>query len=145
MATIECLCGDIEIELTGEPVVQFYCHCDDCQLVHGGAYMPTAVYRTEDVNVVRGEPRVWRLKTTPRYTCPNCGTRLFAEGSPNLRGVNAYLLPREVFRPALHIYCRYAPLPVMDALPHYSTVPARWGGSDELVDFGARGDGGAAS
>jgi hypothetical protein len=137
MATIECLCGDIEIELRGEPVVQVYCHCDDCQNVHGAACTPTAIYKTADVAVTRGEPRVWRLKTTPRYSCPNCATRLFAQGHEEFCGVNAYLLPPGAFRPTAHIYCKFAALPVRDALPHYSTVPARWGGSDELVDWGS--------
>ena len=25
---VQCRCGEAEIELTGEPLVQFYCHCE---------------------------------------------------------------------------------------------------------------------
>ena len=89
MAKIECLCGDIEIELTGEPVVQLYCHCDDCQRAHGAAYAPVAVYRAGDVKVTRGEPREWRLVSTPRFSCANCGARLFLLGSEAMCAVNA--------------------------------------------------------
>ena len=39
-----CRCGAVEIEITGEPIAQFYCHCDDCQIVHGSAYVPESVY-----------------------------------------------------------------------------------------------------
>jgi hypothetical protein len=136
MAMIQCLCGEVGIEVTGEPVAQLYCHCDDCQLVHGAACVPTAIYRTKDVVIVHGEAREWRLRTTPRYACPNCATRLFAQGSEAFRGVNAYLLPPGTFYPTLHIYCRFAALPFADDLPHYATVPARWGGSDETVEWG---------
>jgi hypothetical protein len=135
MAAIECPCGEIGIELAREPVVQLYCHCDDCQVVHAAGLVPTAVYRASDVVVTRGEPREWRLRTTPRHSCPNCGTRLFAQGSDSFRGVNAYLLPEGAFRPSMHIYCKFAALPVRDNLPHYVTVPARWGGSDDTVDW----------
>ena len=42
-------CGAVEIEISGEPVAQFYCHCDDCQVVHGGAYVPESVYAADAV------------------------------------------------------------------------------------------------
>ena len=37
---VQCRCGEVQLELTGDPTVQFYCHCDDCQAVHGAAYVP---------------------------------------------------------------------------------------------------------
>ena len=43
---VQCCCGKAEIELTGEPLVQFYCHCD-CQAVHGAAYVPKSVYPSD--------------------------------------------------------------------------------------------------
>lgn len=45
MTPIQCHCGAIRMELTGDPVAQFYCHCDDCQAVHGAAYVPVVMYR----------------------------------------------------------------------------------------------------
>lgn len=125
------------MEIVGEPVVQLYCHCDHCQVVHGAAMAATAVYRSADVTITRGEPKVWRLVSTPRYSCDNCGVRLFLQGSEEHWGINAYLLPEGSFRPSLHIHCKFARLPVVDGLPHYVTVPARWGGSDEQVAWPA--------
>src|SRR5580704_14794506 len=91
---VQCRCGEVEIELAGDPIVQFYCHCDDCQAVHGAAYVPESVYPAEAVKVVQGNPSTWKLKRNPRFTCPACGTRLFVEVvSKSLRGVNGYLLP----------------------------------------------------
>src|ERR1700727_2338842 len=40
MTKVQCRCGVVEIEISAEPIVQFYCHSDDCQAVHGGALCP---------------------------------------------------------------------------------------------------------
>jgi len=28
---VRCACGVVEVQLTGEPMAQYVCHCDDCQ------------------------------------------------------------------------------------------------------------------
>jgi hypothetical protein len=132
----QCRCGAVELELTGDPIVQFYCHCDDCQAVHGAAYVPESVYPADAVKVLRGSPGMWRLKRNPRATCIACGTRLFIDvPSLGLRGVNGYLLPEGGFKAAFHMQCRFAVNPVADELPHYKARPARFGGTDETVDW----------
>lgn len=35
---VQCKCGAVEVHINSEPMAQYYCHCDDCQNVHGGAY-----------------------------------------------------------------------------------------------------------
>ena len=79
MTKVQCRCGAVEVEISAEPIVQFYCHCDDCQAVHGGAYAPESVYPADAVKVVRGDPTTWKLKRNPRFTCRECGTRLFID------------------------------------------------------------------
>jgi hypothetical protein len=133
---IECRCGEVEIEVIGDPIVQIYCHCDDCQAVHGGAYVPESVYRTDQVNVTRGEPTTWKLKRSPRYTCKECGTRLFIDVlSAGFRGVNGYLLPPGEFNATFHMNCKFAVRPVKDDLPHFKSRPARFGGTDDVMDW----------
>src|SRR5262249_37142728 len=102
-------------------------------LVHAAAYVPVALYPAAAVRVTRGEPFSWKLVRTPRATCRDCGARLFAEPTPGLRGVMAAHLPPGMFRPTLHVFCRFARMPVHDELPHFATVPAAFGGSDERV------------
>jgi hypothetical protein len=134
--TIQCGCGALTMELTGEPLVQIYCHCDDCQAVHGAAYVPAALYRHEQTRLVSGAPILWKRRTTTRATCGACGTRFFAEPPGEvLRSFTAYLLPPGFFRPAFHVNCQYALLPVRDDLPHFKGFPAALGGSDDLVDW----------
>jgi hypothetical protein len=133
---ISCRCGAIGVELAGDPLTSFYCHCDDCQAAHSAACVPVVAYRAEAVRVVRGEPVDWKVKATARTTCPACGTRIFASPpSAGFRGVSALLLPPGIFQPKFHIFCDFALLPVKDALPHYRTVPAFFGGSDAVVDW----------
>lgn len=134
--SLACRCGAVGLEVTGSPIAQFFCHCDDCQAVHGGAYVPESVYRAEQVEVVRGEPSAWKLKRNPRMTCGHCGTRLFIDVIAfGLRGVNGYLLPAEAFKPQFHVHCRFAVRPILDDLPHFKGMPVLFRGSDETVDW----------
>jgi hypothetical protein len=136
MTEIQCHCGNVRVELTGAPVAQFFCHCDDCQTMHGAAYIPVAMYPADKVKVTSGSPKTWKLKSLPRTSCPVCGTRLFAEiPSLGLRPVVASLLPKGSFSPAFHIQCQHAVRPVRDDLPHFKGFPASFGGSDEKVNW----------
>jgi hypothetical protein len=136
MTRVQCRCGEIEIELTVPPIAQFFCHCDDCQAMHGAAYVPESVYPAEAVKIVRGTPVTYTLKRNPRYTCPTCGTRLFIDVlARNLRGLNGYLLAAEQFNPAYHMQCQFAVMPVKDSLPHYKSRAPQFGGPDETVDW----------
>lgn len=133
---VGCRCGAVELEITSEPQVQFYCHCDDCQAMHGAAYVPESVYPASAVQVARGQPSSWTLKRNPRLACPVCATRLFIDVlALGVRGVNGYLLPSGAFQPTFHMHCRFAVRPVRDDLPHYESRPARFGGSDKTVDW----------
>jgi hypothetical protein len=133
---LQCRCGAIQLEVRGAASAQFFCHCDDCQLLHGAAYVPESVYPADAVRVTSGTPFSWTLKRNPRVGCPSCGTRLFIDVlAARLRGVNGYLLPPSEFKPTFHMHCRFAVRPVVDDLPHYTSRPARFGGSDEIVDW----------
>jgi hypothetical protein len=126
----------VQFSVRGEPLAQFYCHCDDCQVAHGAAYVPESVYPAEAVQVTQGKPSSWAVVRNPRHSCPGCGTRLFVDVlAHGLRGVNGYLLPPGAFQPRFHMQCRFAVRPIVDNLPHYSDLPAELGGSAELVEW----------
>lgn len=65
------------MELTGEPVAQGYCHCDDCQAIHGAAYVPFAMYRIAATRLVAGAPLMWTLSvlTDRPGNPPRCSLR----------------------------------------------------------------------
>ena len=133
---VECRCGAVGVEVLGEPIAQFFCHCDDCQAMHGAAYVSESIYPAQAVRVTRGAPSTFTLKRNPRIACPACGTRLFVDVLAfGVRGVNGYVLPAAEFSATFHMHCRFAVRPVRDDLPHYAGLPARFGGSDETVDW----------
>lgn len=133
---VQCRCGTIELRISGEPIAQCYCHCDDCQSAHGAAYVPAALYPAQAVEVTRGEPIPMVVKATQRMRCATCGTYLFSKiASVGLRSVGGFLLPEGEFKPQFHVQCQYAVLPVVDNLPHYKGFPASFGGADELVSW----------
>ena len=131
---LKCSCGAVEVTLTGQPTLQYYCHCDDCQAVHGAAYA-CVLYPAESV-LVSGETSALVLKTSPRTKCRRCGTYLFAEvPGHSIRGVNGALLPEGTFQPQFHMQCRYARDPIKDELPHFTSLPSQFGGSGELMQW----------
>jgi hypothetical protein len=136
MIEVLCPCRGVAVELIGEPTAQFFCHCDDCQAAHCAAYLPVAMFPASHVRITRGEPTAWKLRRTPRITCRDCGTRIFADVLPiAMRSVMAHLLPAGMFKPMFQIQCQHAVRPVRDDLPHYKGYPARFGGADETVDW----------
>lgn len=131
-----CRCGKVHLRIDGAPLVQFYCHCDDCRAVTGGAFAPIALFPADAVAVNAADTFTWTYKEMPRTRCATCGTFLFGE-PPGLgmRGVSGFLLPSDMFKPAFHTHCRYAVLPVQDELPHFKGLPASFGSTDETVDW----------
>ena len=136
MIETQCLCGDIRLHITEEPLAQVYCHCTDCQVSQGAAYVINSVYRADAVKVVSGNPATLTVQRTPRMRCSRCGTPLFTEvAAAGLRSLNAYLLPPDKVWPQLHIHCADAVMPVVDSLPHYAGLPSSFGGDDKLVEW----------
>ncbi|WP_398464169.1 GFA family protein [Tardiphaga sp.] len=132
---ISCLCNAVQIRISAEPIAQFWCHCADCQSVHGAAYVAESIYPATGVEIVSGETTRFALKRTPRISCARCSTRLLVElPEIEMRAVNGYLL-KDLFKPALHIHCSEAAAPVKDGLPHFATKPAAFGGDDRMVDW----------
>jgi hypothetical protein len=134
--TLSCRCGKSHLRISDAPVAQFYCHCDDCRAITGGAFVPTTLFPATAVTSTGDNTVTWTYKTLARTRCAVCGTVLFGE-PPGLgvRGVNGFLLPAEMFKPEFHIRCQQAVVAVKDELPHFKGVPAIFGGTDETVDW----------
>ena len=132
---LTCPCNTVTLKISAEPVAQFWCHCADCQTIHGAAYAAESIYPAAAVEIVAGETTSFALKRTPRISCAKCSTRLLVElPEIEMRAVNGYLL-KDGFKPGLHIHCREAIAPVKDDLPHYETMPAAFGGDDKLASW----------
>jgi hypothetical protein len=135
LLSVQCNCGAVEIRVATRPMAQYFCHCDDCQAVHGGPYA-VSLYKSENVSVARGDTVAFVLRTTPRTQCASCAMFLFAEvPGYGVRGLNAELLPKEQFNPQFHLQCQFSARRIADALPHFKALPAEFGGSGELMTW----------
>ena len=107
-----CACGETRYRLSSEPLFVHCCHCLNCQLQTGSAFVINVLIETDRVEVRAGEPE---LVPVPRGTkkqkiwrCPACRIALYSEyTTPRLRFVRAGTLddPAAV-APDVHIYTR---------------------------------------
>ena len=76
--TATCGCGNVRIEVKGEPEFCWVCHCDYCQKLSGSIGTFAAVFANDQIVSSEGETSVFDdLPDWPgfeRYFCPNCGT-----------------------------------------------------------------------
>lgn len=78
-----CHCGHITYEAEADPNRVFLCHCEDCQIISGGAYRTVVRVDEQDFLLLSGT-----LKTYVKIAqsgneraqcfCPECGTHVYA-------------------------------------------------------------------
>ena len=106
-----CLCGQLRIEVDGDPVVMVHCCCTDCQKASGGGHMTNARFREEDVKITGGYT-TYGVKAKSgninyRHFCPTCGGRGFGtnSGRPGLVNVSVGILDdTSWFEPQMAIF-----------------------------------------
>jgi hypothetical protein len=132
-----CLCGTVEVELTGAPEAMGYCHCSFCRSGSGDPFNAFSLWKRKAFRIKTGE----RDLVTSRKTaisqlkhCANCGDHLMTD-YPTLGLVDVFvaMLPTLAFSPSIHINCAEMVLPVRDGLPKLKDLPAEFGGSGEMI------------
>lgn len=140
-----CACGNVEVELTGAPVISVVCHCDDCQagsskiealpgataVLDAGRGTPYALYRNDRVHCTKGEELLagYKLKpesTTSRMVASCCNSAMLARLDPVLHWTSVYR-DRIADAPPLEmrIQTRFVPhgIAVPADMPNVSGVP----------------------
>jgi len=108
-----CACGEVRYRLTSEPLFVNCCHCLNCQLQTGSAFVINILIEADRVELLAGEPqpvsvpredgseqKVWR--------CPTCQVAVYSQYTrPEVRFVRAGTLddPASV-APDAHIFTR---------------------------------------
>lgn len=72
-----CMCGAVRYRVTNAPTYAGICHCNDCRLASGGAYVPWLGVRPDDFELTRGI--LSEYQSSPGITrsfCGNCGSSL---------------------------------------------------------------------
>ena len=137
--TAGCLCGGVELELTGEPFVMTYCHCDSCRRWIGGPVHAGCLYPAKNVRFVKGKELVTVFDRTGkgqnlRTFCKACGSPIFND-HPGIAmtDVPAVSIPDLYFEPTLHSHYPERALSIRDGLPKYKDFDPQFGGTDETV------------
>lgn len=68
-----CLCGDVRLVASGQPLRVGICHCMDCRKHHGALFFAAAIFPADAVSVA-GETKDF----AGRHFCPRCGSSVFA-------------------------------------------------------------------
>lgn len=144
-----CACGNVELELTGAPVISLVCHCDDCQagsrliealpgapaILDAGAGTPYLLYRNDRVHCTKGTELLegYRSKsdsTTSRMVASCCNSAMLARLPSVLHWTPVYR--DRIVPPAppleMRIQTRFVPadVAVPADLPSVTGVPLRF-------------------
>ena len=103
-----CPCGAVQLELSGEPPIQVYCHCNSCRTwlsapIHGATLWPSA-----SVKVTRGADNLGLYKRTEnshRQFCKSCGAAVMV-GHPGIgmTDVPSVSVRGLDFKPTIHVH-----------------------------------------
>ncbi|MEQ8348537.1 MAG: GFA family protein [Sneathiellaceae bacterium] len=132
-----CFCGAVEVEASGAPVVQGYCHCDDCQAWSAGPINAFSLWPQDNVKVTRGADRIATFNKTDRSYrkfCKTCGGHVMTD-HPGMQLVDVYanLLQGHTHQPTVHVFYAERMVAVKDGLPKFKDLPSEFGGSGETL------------
>lgn len=86
-----CRCGQVQFQVTRDPVITMACHCRGCQRMTASAFSLSALVLADSFEVTAGEPVIGGLHgPTRHFFCPHCMSWLFtrpedAPGFVNVR------------------------------------------------------------
>ncbi len=126
-----CLCGDIQWEHAGKPLLMSSCHCSVCRKTLGSAFTMEVVAGSEGYRLVRGDERIRSYQTSPGFLrpfCSRCGSPLPIEAP----GGNFIAMPAGCvegdpgLRPSSHVFvASKAPWhEISDDLRRFDAYPA---------------------
>ena len=79
-----CSCGQLRLEIEGEPSRVSMCHCLECQRRTGAVISNQARFHREQITFA-GQATAWSRKAESGnaltfYFCPTCGSTVYWEG-----------------------------------------------------------------
>ena len=116
-----CLCREIRYRISGDPVFQLFCYCNDCRAFSGADGWAGYMVQTADFSVLSGEPRIYeKISSEGRVVkmnfCGSCGSSIFGETEFGLTSVAAGSLDNpSIFNPTKKVFTEYA--------PHWARIP----------------------
>ncbi len=132
-----CFCGAVEFEVSGDPQVMGFCHCNDCTIWAGAPINAFSLWPSDNVNVTKGAANIGSFAKTDnshRKFCKICGGHIFTD-HPGLNLHDVYLntVPELDHKPSLHVYYGEKTVSIKDGLPKFKDMPADFGGSGDTL------------
>ena len=134
-----CLCGSIQIEISGKlgPVV--YCHCSRCRKANGTAFGANADVRRKYWTLAAGADLLREFESSPgvfRAFCGRCGSPVYSRraANPDIVRVRLGILDNDPERRALAHFWVGSKAPwfeISDHLPQFEFGPDEH--ADELA------------
>jgi hypothetical protein len=125
----QCRCGEVQIRITGQPILTMACHCKGCQRMSASAFSLSAAIPTKGFEVTCGQPVLGGLRNPDlqHFFCPQCMTWMFTRFLPEFVNVRATMLENVswfapfmetwtktklswVTTPAIHSYPEFPPI-----------------------------------
>lgn len=132
-----CFCGAVEIEASGAPAAQGYCHCSDCRSWSAGPVNAFTLWAPDSVKVTKGADKLGTFNKTERsgrQWCTDCGGHVMTlHPAMGLTDVYAATIPDFKYEPGLHVFYGESVLSIKDGLPKFKDIPAEMGGSGEML------------
>ena len=133
-----CFCGEVEFEVSGEPIAMGYCHCDSCRHWSAAPVNAFTLWQPSAVKVTRGAESIGTFNKTPkslRKWCTRCGGHLYTEHPPlGLIDVYAASIPSLRFEPGVHVNYQETVLRIRDGKPKMKDMPGEMGGSGIVLE-----------
>lgn len=131
--TGSCFCGEVQLEVTGEPVASGYCHCDSCRRWSAGPVNAFSLWNPEAVKITRGAENIGTYNKTPtsyRKWCKTCGGHVLTE-HPTLGVTDVYaaVIDDFPFEARVHVNYQETVLPMRDGVTKLKDFPSAMGGS----------------
>ena len=119
-----CQCGKIRYQAQGEPSNTTNCHCTQCRLAAGAAYMTFTAFPLANVTFATEKPKFYESSDkAERGFCPSCGTALSFNfiGSDTINIATLTFDDPSPFPPTDHIFIdsKVSWLVIGDDLPQF--------------------------
>ncbi len=74
----QCRCGQIQFEVSSQPLITMACHCTGCQKMTASAFSLSALFPSSVFSITAGEPVIGGLHGEARhYFCGYCMSWLY--------------------------------------------------------------------
>ena len=126
-----CHCGAVRYEAEGEPEHHAICHCGDCRHASGAPMVAWIAFRTDQVRLTSGAPKVRASSETGRrHFCPDCGTGLFYTNDavlPGLTDIQSATFDDDAPAPPPGVHIQFAEhlawIDGLEAMPKFDRYP----------------------